>query len=207
MKNILFQGDSITDCCRDRDNDFFKGHGYATIVAGRLSYAHAGELNFYNRGISGNRIVDLYARIKSDAINLKPDIMTVLCGVNDVWHELERQNGVAADKYEKVYSLFIEEIKAALPNIKIVIIEPFLLKGEGTEKYFDEFFSEVKLRAAASKRIAEKYGLPFIPLQDKLSALAEKIGDFAVLRDGIHPNITGNALIADEVCKVLETLI
>lgn len=204
MKTILFMGDSITDCCRDKNDDNFKGHGIATAVSTRLSYAHPGELNFINRGISGNRIVDIYARIKSDAVNLAPDIMTLLCGVNDVWHEIERQNGVSAEKFEKIYTMYIEELHEALPNLKIIMIEPFLLRGSANEERYDEFYKEVRLRAAACERIAKKFNIPYVYLQDKLSSLAEKIGNEALLRDGVHPNITGIGLISDELCKEIE---
>ena len=88
MKTILFQGDSITDAGRARDNDANRGVGYPHLVSARLGCDNPTEFNFINRGISGNRIVDLYARIKADIINLKPDVMSILIGVNDVWHEI-----------------------------------------------------------------------------------------------------------------------
>ena len=90
----------------------------------------------YNRGVSGNHVVDLYARIKTDIINLKPDYMSILIGVNDVWHTFDGQeNGVEAEKYFRIYSALIEEIKEALPEIKIMILEPFTLKGTGNQAY------------------------------------------------------------------------
>ena len=105
MKTILFQGDSITDCCRPRERGKeFPGQGYPLRIVGKMDYEHPGEYKFYNRGIGGNRLVDLYARIKVDIINLKPDIMSILVGVNDVWHEFEEyRNGVDADKYFMIY--------------------------------------------------------------------------------------------------------
>ena len=94
MKRILFQGDSITDACRSRESDDWKGMGYPTFVSGKLGYEFPNEYEFLNRGVSGNRSIDLIARIKEDMINLKPDIMSILIGVNDVWHEFGSQNGV-----------------------------------------------------------------------------------------------------------------
>lgn len=123
---ILFQGDSITDACRDRENDDIIGVGYPLLVKAKFGFEFPGKYEFVNKGISGNRIVDVYARIKRDIINLKPDIMSVLVGVNDVWHEVAVQNGVDADKYFKIYDMLISEIKDALPNIKIMIMEPFV---------------------------------------------------------------------------------
>ena len=122
-KLILFQGDSITDCGRSREYDDMTGNGYPTMVKGEIGYKYPGKYSFVNKGISGNRIIDVYARINSDIINLKPDYMSLLIGVNDVWHELGgRCNGISAEKYEKIYSMLIEEIMGALPKIKIMIL-------------------------------------------------------------------------------------
>lgn len=138
MKRILFQGDSITDCGRVREDNVHVGSGYALLVKSQLGFENPGEYEFYNRGISGNRIVDLYARIKRDIINLAPDYISILIGVNDVWHEFSMDNGVDADKFEKIYCMLIEEIREALPNVKIMIMEPFCLKGIATENTDEE---------------------------------------------------------------------
>ena len=107
MKKILFQGDSITDAGRSRDDDNYMGVGYPTLVAGTLGADRPAEFEYINRGISGNRVVDLYARIKADIINLQPDYMSILIGINDDWHELEYKNGVSTQKYETIYNMLI----------------------------------------------------------------------------------------------------
>ena len=127
---ILFQGDSITDAGRSRTDEVNVGVGYPLLVKAMLGFENPGKYEFFNRGISGNRIVDLYARIKQDLINHNPDYLSILIGVNDVWHELNEQNGVAAPKFEKIYSMLIEEIKEALPNIKIFILEHLTIDNE-----------------------------------------------------------------------------
>ena len=86
MKRFLFQGDSITDARRDRENVHSINTGYVHLVSSKLLSEFPGEFEFFNRGIGGNRIIDVYARVKSDIINLKPDYMSILIGVNDVWH-------------------------------------------------------------------------------------------------------------------------
>ncbi len=204
-KVVLFQGDSITDCHRDREVDFYSGTGYATMVMGELGYEMPGKYDFYNRGISGNRIVDVYARIKMDIINLKPDYMSLLIGVNDVWHELGgKHNGVAADKFEKVYCMLIEEILEALPDIKIMILEPFVLEGTATVPTDAEpdrleiFKTEVRKRAEIARKVASKYHLTFVPLQDKFDEACEKADPSYWLIDGVHPTAKGHWIIRKE---------
>ena len=195
MQTILFQGDSITDAGRSRENDINLGLGYPTLVKGELGCDNPGQYTFNNRGISGKRIVDLNARIKIDFINLKPDYLSILIGINDVWHEFIEKNGVSVEKYFKIYSMLIEEIKEVLPDTKIMILEPFVLKGSGTEEHFDEFRAEVQKRAAKAKEIAEKYNMSFIALQDKFDEAAKTIPNEYWLRDGVHPTIMGHELI------------
>ena len=96
-KKILFFGDSITDCARNGDHFLNLGSGYANHVSATLGAHYPNEYEFINRGISGNRVVDLYARINIDFINLKPDYASIYIGVNDTWHEISNQNGVETD--------------------------------------------------------------------------------------------------------------
>ena len=212
-KVILFQGDSITDCGRNREDITSTGVGYAHMVKGQLGCEHPGEYEFINKGISGNRIVDVYARIKMDIINLKPDYMSLLIGVNDVWHELGgRHNGVAAEKFEKIYDMLIAEILEALPDIKIMILEPFVLEAAATAateeepERWDYFRTEVPLRAATAKRIAEKYNLPFVALQDKLNEACKQAPASYWLRDGVHPTPMGHWIIKNEWMKTFRQI-
>ena len=203
---ILFQGDSITDCGRNREWEFDLGNGYSLLSCATLGLEAPGKYEVLNRGISGNRIVDLYARIKNDIINLKPDVMSILIGVNDVWHEFDYNNGVDSEKFFKIYCMLIEEVKAALPDIKIMILEPFTLKGTGNEKYFDGFKADVLQKAKMSKAVAEKYNLTFIPLQDKFDEAAKKAPNNFWLGDGVHPTCVGHELIKNEWIKAFKTL-
>jgi lysophospholipase L1-like esterase len=212
-KLILFQGDSITDCGRNREDVASTGDGYPHLVKGQLGYEHPGEYEFVNKGISGNRIVDVYARIKSDIINLKPDYMSLLIGVNDVWHELGgTHNGVSAEKFEKIYEMLIEEIREALPDIKIMLLEPFVLEAVSTTATDEEperwnyFKTEVSLRAAAVKRIAEKYGLSFVALQDKFNDACKEAQASYWLTDGVHPSPMGHWIIKNEWMKIFQKM-
>lgn len=205
MKTFLFQGDSITDAGRSRENDILRGFGYPTLVSAELLFDYPGEFTCINRGISGNRVVDLYARIKKDFINLKPDYLSILIGVNDVWHEYAAEpNGVSDERYFKVYDLLIEELRAELPDTKIYILEPFVLKGTGTEAHWEEFDREVRLRAKSAKRIAEKHNLTFIPLQEQFDAMCEKCNVPYWLWDGVHPTAAGHELIARALVEAVK---
>lgn len=198
MQRILFQGDSITDVSRNRENDHYMGMGYPTLVSAWLNYEYPQKYECINRGISGNRVVDLFARVRADIILLKPDVMSILIGVNDVWHELTSSNGVSAEKYEAVYDMLIKEVKQALPDIQILILEPFLLKGSATEEKWEIFRPEVEERAARAKRIAQKHGLSFVPLMEQFDMAARNTPDGYWLLDGVHPSAAGHELIKRE---------
>ncbi len=206
VKTILFQGDSITDAARSRDWEEHSGSGYMTLVKAHLGYHMPGEYHCINRGVSGNRILDILARIKCDIINLAPDYMSILVGVNDVWHEFGSKNGVPADKFEMYYSLLISEVKAALPNIKIMILEPFALPGNATREHWEEFRLDTERHAAAARHVAEKNGLPFVPLQKLFDEAADKLTPEDWLCDGVHPTAAGHELIKQEWLKAFERM-
>ena len=203
---ILFYGDSITDMGRNREIEhpaFKYGVGYPNLIASELLFNCPNQYEIVNRGISGNRIVDLYARIKADVWNHSPDVLRILIGINDIWHELGAQNGVDIERWEKVYRMLIEDTKARLPDLKIIICEPFVLEGEATSGQGKmEEFLEVKKYAEIAKKIAEDYGAYFVELQDKFDEAAAKYGAENYLYDGVHPAPAGAKLIATEWLKV-----
>ncbi|MBQ4206667.1 MAG: SGNH/GDSL hydrolase family protein [Clostridia bacterium] len=205
MKTFVFQGDSITDAHRDYHNDDNRGAGYPTLVAARLGFDRPGEYRFLNRGVSGDRVVDLNARIKRGIINLKPDVLSILIGINDVWHELnDNPNGVDNDKYFRTYCEILDEIKTACPDVRIFILEPFVLKAAATEDNWASFDRETRLRAQSARRAAERYGCVFVPLQDKFDALCAKAAPSYWLIDGVHPTAMGHQLIADALIEAVK---
>ncbi len=206
-KMILFQGDSITDNGRSREDDTFIGKGYPLLVKSHMDYEFPGEYDFVNRGISGNRIVDIYARIKKDIINVKPDVLSILVGVNDVWHEIDFQNGVDAKKYELIYRMLLEEILKALPDLKIMIMEPYVVKGCKTEVCWDYFRSEVQKRAEIAEKIAASFQLDFIPLQEKFDEVIKMQPSEYWTIDGVHPTIAGHELISREWLKAFRNIV
>ena len=129
--------------------------------------------------------------------NVQPNVLSILIGVNDVWHDLgENPNGVDIVRYEKVYRTIIEETKDRLPDVKFILCEPFVLKGSATEEQYADFL-KVKDYAKVVKRLAEEYSLYFLPLQKILDEAAEKFGADKFLYDGVHPSLAGAGLIAD----------
>lgn len=214
MKRILFQGDSITDAGRARDNDVYLGVGYPYLAETELKFESPNRYEIFNRGVSGNRIVDLYARIRCDFINLAPDYASILIGVNDVWHEVHK-NGVDAKKFEKIYTMLVEEILEALPDIKLTLMGAYVVHGTATDgelpehitgyaSTYDFFRTETALRADATRRIAEKFGLPFIDLQKAFDEAVEKNGAAIYSVDGVHPAPAGRELIKREWMKVFK---
>lgn len=200
-KRILFQGDSITDCGRARDSFYDLGNGYANLVKASLGTDHPAEYEFINRGVGGNRIVDLYARIKADFINLKPDYASIYIGVNDAWHEISSRNGVDTEKFEKIYTMLIDEVKAACPHTKLMIIAPFVLEGCctcDTEEIPDRlarFQKDVAEKAAVAEQIAARYDLPLITLQPAFDEACRKAPAEHWVRDGVHPTPCGHEII------------
>lgn len=211
-KRILFQGDSITDCGRDRNNFYGMGGGYPNLVKASLGFDDVNEYEFINRGISGNRIVDLYARIKSDFINLKPDYASILIGVNDTWHEINYENGVDTEKFEKIYSMLLDEIFEALPNLKLVLIAPYVLEGSGTcnteeqPNKWETFKNDVCEKAAVVKKLAQKYNLPLIELQSEFDKACQQAENAYWASDGVHPTANGHELIKRMWLKKFEEI-
>ena len=204
---ILFYGDSITDALRDREAPtgslFSYGFGYVNQIAGRLLKEEPEKYQIINTGISGNRIVDLYSRIKQDCWNHEPDVLSILVGINNIWHEVSRNNGVELDRFEKVYDMLLEDTIKRLPNVKIIICEPFVLHGTATNDDFDKF-NEIRTYAKVIKKLAEKYNAYFLPLQEIFDNYAKNHEETYYLFDGVHPNIPGASVIADEWLKLFK---
>ena len=211
-KIILFQGDSITDCGRPRDNFYGMGNGYANLVKASLGLDYPNEYEFLNRGVSGNRIVDLYARIKADFINLSPDYASIYIGVNDAWHEIRSRNGVDTEKFEKIYTMLIDEVRAACPETKLMIIAPYVLEGSATcntdeiPDRLERFKKDVAEKAEVAKKIANKYSLPLIELQSAFDEACTKAPPEFWTADGVHPTPSGHEIIKRLWLKTFEKL-
>ncbi len=197
---VLFQGDSITDAGRKREEpDKFNtqsafGSGYAWMAAAQtLMSRPADNLKFINRGISGNKVYQLAERWQADCLDLQPNVLSILIGVNDIWHKLNGDYEGTAEVYENDYRQLLDKTKQALPGVKLVVCEPFVLKcGAVKGKWFPEFDGYRE----AAKRVAEGAGARFVPFH----AMFERAVEFAPpehwAQDGVHPSPFGAALMA-----------
>lgn len=198
---VVFQGDSITDGGRDRtivtaNNDAAFGTSYAALLMREIR-ATRPEVpwQFYNRGISGNKLPDLQARWAADTLSLRPDILSILAGVNDYWHSRSfGYTGTTAD-YERQYTRLLAETRASLPNVTLIVLEPFVLRTGAVDA---SWFPEFDQRRAAAARVASTAEARFVPLQAAFDARATETGPEAWAQDGVHPTPAGHALIAQQ---------
>lgn len=201
---VLFQGDSITDCGRDRSADSSGsestgrslGGGYANLAASRLLADNPSKnLSFFNLGISGNRIVDLAARVKEHVWNLKPDVLSVLIGVNDTWHEFQRQAGVDHRRFERTYREILADTLDVLPGVRLVLCEPFVLPcgvvGPGWRE-------DVDRRRGIVAALALEFGAVVVPFQKVFDEACGLAPAEYWAGDGVHPSAAGHQLMADE---------
>ncbi len=197
---ILFQGDSITDGGRDRrvaapNVAGALGTGFPLLIASSVLRAAPDRgWQFFNRGVSGDKVPDLQARWSTHTLALKPDILSVLVGVNDFWHKLLKgYTGTTAD-YESEYVALLAATRQAMPTVRIIVLEPFVLRhGVVRASWFPEFDE----RRAAAARVASRVGATFVPLQEAFSAASARTGPAYWTADGVHPTPAGHALIAE----------
>lgn len=203
---ILFQGDSITDFGRDRkckEANAGLGNGYVQLIAARLLADHP-EMKIYNRGVGGNRIMDMYARWEEDAMRLDFDVLSIFNGINDVGFGLRLHTGASAAKFEKMYDLLLEETMERKPGISLVLCEPFVMKmpkvweayGADIYENYDIWNAAVAERADIVRRLADKYHAVFVPLRKVMEDARALAPDEHWSQDCIHPTAAGNELIA-----------
>lgn len=192
---ILFQGDSITDGNRGRtaDPNHILGHGYAFLIAAKYgAMLPERNLTFVNRGVSGNTVADLAARWTTDTLELRPDILSVLIGIND------NSRNVPLDEFEKGYDQLLAEAIAANPRLRLVLCEPFTLASGKRRENHDEWRYGVQKRQEAVVRLAAKYHAAIVHFQRMFDdALRRAPAEYWVW-DGIHPTYSGHQLMADE---------
>lgn len=203
----MFQGDSITDAGRNRgrqnnaNDQSALGTGYVLFAAARLLAEHCdAKPKIFNRGISGNKVYQLAERWDADCIALKPDVVSILVGVNDYWHTFKHGYEGTVEKYEGDYRILLEHTRRELPTATIVICEPFVLRcGEVDENWFPEFD---RYRAAA-KKISIQSGAIFVPFKIIFDEASKKAPPQYWAADGVHPTMAGAYLMAQAWLKAV----
>lgn len=200
---VLFQGDSITDCGRVRDNEDSLGGGYANMTAAWFSALYPEKnVRFINKGISGNRVVDLQGRWKQDCLDLKPDWVSILIGINDCWRRYDRNDPTSVEKYESGYRDLLTQIKENL-NAKIILLEPFVLPHPEDRKAWRE---DLDPKIQAARNIAREFNTLYIPLDGIFAQASVKRESAFWAADGVHPTQAGHALIANAWLKTVGAL-
>jgi lysophospholipase L1-like esterase len=195
---VLFQGDSITDGNRTRNTDWnhVMGHGYACNIAGRLWYDYPSKgFHFFNRGISGNRITHLSDRWQTDTFDLKPDVLSILVGINDSAAFIKGDATCAPDLFETNYRSVLKQTIERLPAIKLALCEPFILPVGKVKDSWEVYKKDVNTRQAIVKRLALEFRAVHVPFQAAFdAALAKAPADYWIW-DGIHPMPAGHELM------------
>lgn len=198
---ILFQGDSITDGNRKRNNDWnhVMGHGYQYIIASKLWYEFPGKgLKFFNRGVSGNKVRDLAGRWEKDTINLEPDLLSILVGVNDTSGFITGNKELTAALFEQEYRELLDRTKKQLPNIQLVLGEPFLLPVGYVKEKWKEYSAEIKKRQEIVKELAMEFNAVHVEFQKAFDKALNIAPPDYWIWDGVHPMPAGHELMARE---------
>ncbi len=206
---ILFQGDSITDAGREKANYYANdaagmGRGYVfQIVSHLLGTQPEKDWKYYNRGISGHKVFQLANRWDDDCLQLKPDVLSILIGVNDFWHTLNNYKGTVAG-YEADFRKLLDRTLKALPNIKLIIGEPFAVKGGSAID--DEWFPEFPKYQQSARKVAADYKAVFIPYQQIFDDALQLAPAVYWCPDGVHPSMAGGYLMKEAWIKAFVNL-
>lgn len=206
--NIVFLGDSITDAGRNLTSGcpYSIGQGYAMIVQAKLGSSEPRQHKFFNFGVSGERVVDVYAQIKTRCWNNTPDVVSLFVGINDVLHEYENGNGVDADRFDKVYRMLLSDTLSRFPKVKFILIAPFILPGEYLDRSGVCAATETKRRADIVFSIGKEFGFPVVNTQALFDEACKAAPSDFWSVDGIHPTPEGHQLIADAWLDAYKTL-
>lgn len=205
MKKIrlLFQGDSITDAGRNYEDMHDMGNGYPRYAANILQETYPDtQFEFINLGIGGNQTKDLVARLESDFVDIKPDIVSILIGINDVWHHADDKSWIPDEVFEERYRTVLSAMKEKT-NAKIMIMEPFLIPI--SDKLF--FREDLAPKIEIIRKLAREFADVYLPTDGLLNAFF--IGDdpLSFAEDGVHPTAKGAKCIAELYVEYIEKLI
>lgn len=191
---ILFIGDSITDAGRSREDETQLGNGFVNLLNAQLRFQYPqSDLTILNQGISGNRVIDLRNRWKTDCLDLQPNILTIFIGINDTWRRYDSNDPTSAAEFEKNYRIILEEARAKT-NAKIILMEPFVLPTPLDRIAWRE---DLDPRIQVTRDLAAEFNTLLVPLDEIFASAARQNGNPAYwAADGVHPTPAGHALIA-----------
>jgi lysophospholipase L1-like esterase len=196
---LLFQGDSITDMKWGRnqaDRNHYLGHSYVYLIASRLGVdMPQAQLEFFNRGVSGNRVGDLRKRWQEDAVDMKPDLLSVLIGTNDAG---KSPDGIDIEQWEKDYRFILDSSRKANPNLRVVLLDPFLVRSGrmADPAVFENRNGQIQRLLPIVAKLASDYEAVHIRTQELFDAAAEQVSAEHWIWDGVHPLPQGHELIA-----------
>lgn len=200
---VLFQGDSITDWGRNYEDPSSLGVGYALMLAGRLGHLYPDlNLKFINRGISGNRAVDLQERWDKDCLELKPTWVSIYIGINDTWRRYDSGQETSAADFEAAYRDLIERTRKTL-DAKLILLEPFVLPVPEDRKGWRE---DLDPKIQIVRELAREYDALLVPLDGLFNAASAKADSAYWAPDGVHPSPAGHALITDAWLRTVGVL-
>ncbi|MBS5481455.1 MAG: SGNH/GDSL hydrolase family protein [Acutalibacteraceae bacterium] len=204
---ILFQGDSITDAGRDYSDYHELGQGYpkyaAELIRDRFDDPKNGTIEFINLGISGHRTRDLRARWQKDCIDLQPDIVSIMIGINDTWRAFDSNDPTPVEEFEDNYRYLLSEIKAHT-NAKILLLEPYVLPDVPAK---DAWRADLDPKIQAVRRLAREFADAYIPTDGLFAAACVQQEPSHWSGDGVHPNENGSRFIAAYYAKAVAALI
>ncbi len=190
---VLFQGDSITDTHRDRETDTL-GTGYVYIASSIFSSLYPEkQVQFINRGISGNQVADLEARWDEDCLNLRPDVLSILIGINDCWRRYSRGLHTTTESYLQSYQNLLERLQEHSSTTKLILMEPFLVPALPEQEAWRE---DLDPKIQTVRELAREYGALYVPLDGLFAAACTRREPGFWAPDGVHPSPAGHALIA-----------
>jgi lysophospholipase L1-like esterase len=197
---ILFQGDSITDAGRDKkkehpNNSRSFGGGYAFLIASWLLEELAQkELTIYNRGISGNKVYQLENRWDKDCLLLKPNVLSILIGVNDYWHMRNGKYDGTPEVYENDYRALLNRSKEQYPDLKLIICQPFILTE--TKAVDESWVEPFRPYQEISQKLCQEFEATWVPFQEAFTRATEIAAPSYWTFDGVHPSMAGAQLMA-----------
>lgn len=190
---VLFQGDSITDWGRNYSDSGSLGNGYPLLVAAEFGRQYPEkQVTFLNRGIGGNRVVDLERRWQEDCLDLKPDWVSIYIGINDTWRRYDSGDPTSVEAFYERYRKLIVRTREEL-DARLVLVEPFVLPVPGDRKGWRE---DLDPKIQAVRELAREFSAAYVPLDGLFAAASSRVDPAYWAGDGVHPSPAGHALIA-----------